>query len=111
MLTIYPRGNWAPGARGAELSMRRAVTNMPGCVRKEISYINLHGTGTVQNDLTQGWAVARLFPGGVPCSLTQGAGGAYLGRRRGRLRPLFAVWRWGADDSVPPSAVLFFGRL
>ena len=78
MLTIYPRRN---RGQAVELSFRcgalwggcRAV-----CGRRS-GYIDLHGTGTVQNDLMEGRAVARLFPGGVPCSSTKGLVGHTLG--------------------------------
>lgn len=57
---------------GAFMAMNEAV-EMAGIAPSEIDYINLHGTGTPNNDLSELTAVRRLFgEGDVPaCSSTK----------------------------------------
>lgn len=56
---------------GAYMSMRGAV-DMSGLALHEIDYINLHGTGTINNDSSEMAALGRLFGANVPpCSSTK----------------------------------------
>ncbi|MCX6284791.1 MAG: beta-ketoacyl-[acyl-carrier-protein] synthase family protein [Bacteroidetes bacterium] len=55
----------SPDGIGAGLAMAKAL-EMGGIVPARISYINVHGTGTQNNDLSEGIAVQRLFGGEVP---------------------------------------------
>lgn len=56
---------------GAYMSMHNAV-KMAGISLREIDYINLHGTGTMNNDSSEMVAVGRLFGTNVPpCSSTK----------------------------------------
>lgn len=67
-----------PEGTGAEQSMRAALQDAqlePG----NISYINLHGTGTPHNDVMEAKAVSRIFPGSTPCSSTKPLTGHTLG--------------------------------
>lgn len=50
-----------------------------GLDRGDIDYINLHGTGTVTNDLMEANAVFRIFGGSVPASSTKSQTGHCLG--------------------------------
>lgn len=50
----------SPDGRGSFAAMTAAMA-MGGINSEDIDYINLHGTGTVNNDLSEGTAVARLF--------------------------------------------------
>jgi len=50
---------------GPFLAMQRAVTKA-GLSPQDIDYINVHGTGTDNNDLTEGIAMQRLFGDHVP---------------------------------------------
>ncbi|MCP1727718.1 3-oxoacyl-[acyl-carrier-protein] synthase-1 [Natronospira proteinivora] len=67
-----------PDGVGAEQAMRLALA-MAGCDPVDIAYLNLHGTGTMKNDLMESHAVARVFPGGVPASSSKGMVGHTLG--------------------------------
>lgn len=66
-----------PEGKGAVIAMQHALDSAGLCA-SDIDYVNLHGTATPSNDLTEGRAVAALF-GGVPCSSTKGATGHTLG--------------------------------
>jgi len=50
----------SPEGRGSYHAMKHAL-DMAGIGPEEISYINLHGTGTVNNDASEGAAIRRLF--------------------------------------------------
>ncbi len=45
---------------GSFLAMKGAI-NMAGIMPKDITYINLHGTGTQNNDSSEGTAIKRVF--------------------------------------------------
>lgn len=55
----------SPDGRGAYASMEKAI-EMAGLSGGEIGYINLHGTGTLNNDLAEGMALRRLFGATIP---------------------------------------------
>ena len=55
----------SPDGYGPYLSMTQAL-DYAGIHSGEISYINAHGTGTDNNDLTEGIAIERIFGGQVP---------------------------------------------
>lgn len=67
-----------PQGRGAELAMRQALSEA-GVPAAQVDYLNLHGTATVQNDLVESHAVARVFGGETPCSSTKPLVGHMLG--------------------------------
>ena len=67
-----------PEGEGAELSMQAALADA-GLQPGEISYLNLHGTGTEQNDLMESKAVHRVFGSELPCSSTKALTGHTLG--------------------------------
>jgi 3-oxoacyl-(acyl-carrier-protein) synthase len=50
----------SPDGRGSWLAMSRALARS-GLQPADIDYINLHGTGTQNNDLSEGTAIRRLF--------------------------------------------------
>ncbi|HSG67407.1 MAG TPA: beta-ketoacyl-[acyl-carrier-protein] synthase family protein [Bacteroidales bacterium] len=55
----------SPDGYGPFLSMKEAL-DMSGLQPQQISYINAHGTGTDNNDLTEGLAIERIFGNSVP---------------------------------------------
>jgi 3-oxoacyl-[acyl-carrier-protein] synthase-1 len=63
---------------GAKAAMRAALRESK-LLLKDISYINLHGTGTMQNDLMEGAAVLETFGHGVVCASTKPLTGHLLG--------------------------------
>ena len=102
-----------PEGRGAEASMRMALEDA-GLAPGDIVYVNLHGTGTVQNDKMESLALWRVFGDGPVCSSSKpmighalGAAGAlesalcYLMLKNGGVtlpHPLTAP----RDGSLPP---------
>ncbi|HNY03993.1 MAG TPA: beta-ketoacyl-[acyl-carrier-protein] synthase family protein [Bacteroidales bacterium] len=69
----------SPDGTGAFLAMSKAL-EMSGIKPEEIDYINAHGTGTQNNDLSEGIALQRIFGDRVPpFSSTKGFTGHTLG--------------------------------
>ncbi len=50
----------SPDGTGAFLAMKKAL-NMSNLTPSDINYINVHGTGTENNDLSEGMALERIF--------------------------------------------------
>jgi 3-oxoacyl-[acyl-carrier-protein] synthase-1 len=55
----------SPQGEGAFLAMKNALENS-GLQVSDIDYINAHGTGTQNNDLSEGVAIMRLFGENIP---------------------------------------------
>jgi 3-oxoacyl-[acyl-carrier-protein] synthase I len=72
MSTPHPEG------LGAARAMRQALASARLAAR-DIDYINLHGTGTRNNDAAEDAAVGSVFTSDVPCSGTKGWTGHTLG--------------------------------
>lgn len=66
-----------PEGQGAFMAMQRALQSS-GLQPEDIGYINLHGTGTPDNDLAESKAVRRLFAVPPPLSSIKGASGHSL---------------------------------
>ena len=101
-----------PEGRGAEAAMRGALQDA-GLIADAIGYLNLHGTGTSQNDVMEARAVSRVLGAHTPCSSTKpmtghtlGAAGAleaafaWLALTRGKLPPHINGDRY--DPDLPP---------
>ncbi len=73
----------SPEGRGSFSAMETAL-KMSGLLPHEIDYINLHGTGTLNNDLSEGTAITRLFGDRLPkMSSTKAFTGHTLGASGG----------------------------
>jgi 3-oxoacyl-(acyl-carrier-protein) synthase len=73
----------SPEGRGSFGAMEAAL-KLSGLLPADIDYINLHGTGTLNNDLSEGTAVKRLFGEHLPkVSSTKGFTGHTLGASGG----------------------------
>jgi 3-oxoacyl-[acyl-carrier-protein] synthase-1 len=68
--------------------MRNALM-MAGIEASEIDYINLHGTGTLNNDLSEGTAVKRLFGEAYP---SMSSTKSYTGHTLGACGGIEAVY-------------------
>ncbi len=73
----------SPDGIGNCMAMEGAL-KVAGLLPAAISYINLHGTGTANNDSSEGAAIDRVFAGAVPpASSTKGFTGHTLGAAAG----------------------------
>lgn len=73
----------SPEGRGSFMAMKEAL-DMSGLQTADIDYINLHGTGTQNNDSSEGAAIQRLFSDAVPkLSSTKAFTGHTLGASGG----------------------------
>lgn len=80
----------SPDGTGSYLAMQRALEKA-GLDKSAISYINLHGTGTPNNDSAEGTAVKRIFdPQYPPMSSTKSFTGHTLGASGG-IEAVFSV--------------------
>jgi 3-oxoacyl-(acyl-carrier-protein) synthase len=79
----------SPEGRGSFNAMDAALKSS-GLKPSDIDYINLHGTGTHNNDLSEGTAITRLFGDTIPkLSSTKGFTGHTLGASGG-IEAVFA---------------------
>lgn len=67
-----------PDGGGAYRAMSEALTDAE-LAAADIGYLNLHGTGTVQNDSMESKAVNKLFGSQLPCSSSKSMTGHTLG--------------------------------
>ena len=67
-----------PDGKGVELAIRQALTDAD-LAAEDIDYIQLHGTGTLQNDAMESAVVLRMFGSETPCSSSKGQLGHTLG--------------------------------
>jgi 3-oxoacyl-(acyl-carrier-protein) synthase len=80
----------SPEGRGSFAAMQKAIS-MSNLVADDIDYINLHGTGTVNNDLSEGTAIIRLYGDRYPkLSSTKVFTGHTLGASGG-IEAVFSV--------------------
>lgn len=91
-----------PHGAGAIQAMHTALDDA-GLDASDISWVNLHGTGTEHNDAMESHAMNSVFSHGVPCASTKPLTGHALGAA-GALEAALAwitLTRTG-NDSLPP---------
>jgi 3-oxoacyl-[acyl-carrier-protein] synthase-1 len=90
-----------PEGKGAENAMWQAL-QQAGMKPENIQYLNLHGTGTEQNDKMEARAVQRVFGNDIACSSTK----PLTGHTLAAAGAIEAVFCWLAlqreDDRLPP---------
>jgi 3-oxoacyl-[acyl-carrier-protein] synthase-1 len=92
-----------PAGHGARLAMNEALRRA-GIDARQVDYINLHGTATVQNDAMESRAVSDLFGPNVAVSSTK----PFTGHTLGAAGAVEAAFCWLAmqDDNetglLPP---------
>ncbi len=74
----YHMSSPEPNGCGAEKAVRQAL-KAAGLSPEDVHYVNLHGTGTGQNDAAEMAAMNRIFHGQVPMSSTKALTGHTLG--------------------------------
>lgn len=80
----------SPDGHGSYLAMKNALQQC-GLAPSDIDYINLHGTGTANNDISEGSAIQRLFDPQYPkMSSTKSFTGHTLGASGG-IEAVFAA--------------------
>ncbi|MEQ8304686.1 MAG: beta-ketoacyl-[acyl-carrier-protein] synthase family protein [Cyclobacteriaceae bacterium] len=99
---------------GSFLAMRESLKRAD-LEANQISYINLHGTGTENNDLSEGMAIKRLFGSNLPMmSSTKGFTGHTLGASGG-LEAVFSIMsiahgcvypNLGFENSIPELGII-----
>jgi 3-oxoacyl-[acyl-carrier-protein] synthase I len=91
-----------PSGAGAESAMRGALADA-GIAANAVDYLNLHGTGTPQNDLMESHAVARVFGCGVAASSTKPLTGHALGAAGATEAGLCWLALTGGEDTPLPA--------
>lgn len=90
----------SPDGTGNFLAMQGAL-DMSGLQPADIAYINLHGTGTQNNDSSEGLAIARLFETDFPpASSTKSFTGHTLGASGG-IEAVFSAYAVKAGIIYP----------
>lgn len=86
---VYHQTASSPDGRGAFAAMSEALQKF-GLKTADINYINAHGTGTENNDLSEGIAIERLFGKKIIFSSTKAFTGHTLGAA-GAIEAAFSV--------------------
>lgn len=92
-----------PSGAGALRAMQSALDDA-GLSADAVDYLNLHGTGTRQNDSMESCAVFELFGGDLPCSSTKPLTGHTLGAA-GAIEAAFCWLALAGDDGKLPPQV------
>lgn len=59
----------SPEGTGNQLAMKKAL-HVANLLPSDIDYINLHGTGTINNDASEGIAIEKIFENNIPLAST-----------------------------------------
>jgi 3-oxoacyl-[acyl-carrier-protein] synthase-1 len=80
----------SPDGKGATLSMQNAI-HKAGLEPKDISYINAHGTGTKNNDLSESVAIKNVFGESTPVFSSTKAFTGHTLAAAGAIEAVFSV--------------------
>lgn len=90
----------SPDGKGAYLAMTNAIQKA-GILPEKVSYVNAHGTGTGNNDLSESMALKKMFSGHVPSfSSTKGFTGHTLAAA-GAIEAVYCVLSLTAQAALP----------
>lgn len=89
----------SPDGEGARRAMREAL-DMAGLAPEDIDYINAHGTGTDNNDLSESRALMEIFNPVPPFSSTKGFTGHAMGAA-GALEAIYSVLALHEQSLIP----------
>jgi 3-oxoacyl-[acyl-carrier-protein] synthase-1 len=78
-----------PSGNGVELAIRQALADAE-LAPQAIDYVQLHGTGTMQNDAMESKVISRIFGDETPCSSSK----AQLGHTLGAAGAMGAAHCW-----------------
>ena len=91
-----------PEGAGLEAAVHEALAQA-GVRAEDLAFVNVHGTGTRENDKVEGRTLHRLLPG-TPLWCTKGLTGHTLGAA-GTLEAVFTLW--ALEKGVVPASVGF----
>ncbi len=80
----------SPNGKGATLAMRHAISKA-GLTPLQIQYINAHGTGTKNNDLSESVAIKNIFGDAVPSFSSTKAFTGHTLAAAGAIEAVFSV--------------------
>ncbi len=80
----------SPDGKGATLAMRNAIAKA-GLTSSQIQYINAHGTGTKNNDLSESVAIKNIFGDAVPAFSSTKAFTGHTLAAAGAIEAVFSV--------------------
>lgn len=90
----------SPNGDGAYNTMQLALSKA-GLQPQDISYINAHGTATINNDAAEGKAIERLFENNIPLfSSTKPYTGHTLAAA-GSIEAIFSIWALQQQKAWP----------
>lgn len=86
----YHQTATSPDGAGAVLAMNNALA-MSGLQPSDIDYVNAHGTGTANNDLSEGKALMRVFGNDMPCVSSTKSSTGHATSAAGSIESVIAV--------------------
>ncbi len=90
----------SPEGKGATLAMRHAIAKA-GLSPSQIQYINAHGTGTKNNDLSESVAIKNIFGDAVPAFSSTKAFTGHTLAAAGAIEAVFSVLAITRNILVP----------
>jgi len=91
----------SPDGKGAALAMKQAL-EMSQLKPYEIDYINAHGTGTINNDESEGVAIMNVFGGNIPPVSSTKAFTGHTTSAAGSVEAVISILAL-KEDFLPPN--------